>query len=115
MTEVRAPASARDGPTAPWPLLSVSDVAVSFGPLRALDGVDLAVRPGEIVALAGENGAGKTTLVRCIAGDIAPTSGEIVLDGGPVTRDPAAGRAAGHRRGLAGPGAVRQPGHRRRT
>jgi signal transduction histidine kinase/ABC-type branched-subunit amino acid transport system ATPase component len=81
---------ARNGPKASWPLLSVSGVAVRFGPLRALDGVDLAVRPGELVALAGENGAGKTTLVRCIAGDIRPTSGKIVLDGRQVTRDPAA-------------------------
>ena len=85
----------RGRPPAPWPLLSVSGVAVRFGPLRALDGVDLAVRPGELVALAGENGAGKTTLVRCIAGDIRPTSGKIVLDGRPVTRDPAAAARQG--------------------
>ena len=77
------------------PLLSVSGVAVRFGPLRALDGVDLAVRPGELVALAGENGAGKTTLVRCIAGDIRPTTGKIVLDGRQVTRDPAAAARQG--------------------
>src|SRR5260370_37294882 len=69
------------------PLLQVSALAVRFGPLRALDGVDLAVRPGELVALAGENGAGKTTLVRCIAADIRPTSGEVHFDGRPVTRD----------------------------
>src|SRR5271170_370465 len=80
-------AAAGDGPRPSRPLLSVSGVAVRFGPLHALDGVDLAVRPGELVALAGENGAGKTTLVRCIAGDIRPTSGKIVIDGRQVTRD----------------------------
>jgi signal transduction histidine kinase/ABC-type multidrug transport system ATPase subunit len=85
----------RDRPTAPRPLLTVSGVAVRFGLLRALDGVDLAVRPGELVALAGENGAGKTTLVRCIAGDIRPTSGRIVVDGRQVTRDPAAAARQG--------------------
>ncbi len=72
------------------PLLSVSGLAVRFGALRALDGVDLAVQPGELVALAGENGAGKTTLVRCIAGDIAPASGRILLSGRPVLADPLA-------------------------
>jgi signal transduction histidine kinase/ABC-type multidrug transport system ATPase subunit len=71
------------------PLLTVSGLAVSYGALRALDGVDLAVRPGELVALAGENGAGKTTLVRCIAGDITPTSGRIALAGRPSTGGPA--------------------------
>jgi signal transduction histidine kinase/ABC-type branched-subunit amino acid transport system ATPase component len=82
-----APAvGARPGPA--WPLLSVSGLAVQFGALRALDGVDLVVQPGELVALAGENGAGKTTLVRCVAGDIAPTSGRILLSGKPVLAEP---------------------------
>ena len=64
----------------------MSGIAVRFGAVRALDGVDLAVRPGEVVALAGENGAGKTTLVRCIAGDIRPSSGEILFDGKATSR-----------------------------
>ena len=72
------------------PVVSVSRLAVAFGPVRALDGVDLTIRPGEIVALAGENGAGKTSLVRCLAGDIAPSNGEILLDGRPLPADPQA-------------------------
>ena len=75
---------------AAMPLLSVADLGVSFGAVRALDGVHLTVRPGELVALAGENGAGKTTLVRCIAGDIAPSQGEIFFSGRRVAADPAA-------------------------
>jgi simple sugar transport system ATP-binding protein len=68
-------------PAVATPLLSVSGLSVRYGSLQALDGVNLTVRPGELVALAGENGAGKTTLVRCIAGDISPTQGEIFLSG----------------------------------
>jgi signal transduction histidine kinase/ABC-type multidrug transport system ATPase subunit len=71
------------------PLLSVSGLSVSFGQVRALEGVNLSVRTGELVALAGENGAGKTTLVRCIAGDVVPASGEVFLAGRRVPADPA--------------------------
>ncbi len=80
---------------APAPLLTVSGLEVRFGAVRALDGVDLSVRPGELIALAGENGAGKTTLVRCIAGDIAPASGEIFLAGRKVLADPRAAARQG--------------------
>ncbi len=75
--------------------LTVSRLGVRFGPLTALDGVDLKVRPGELVALAGENGAGKSTLVRCIAGDITPTSGVVALDGRPVPADPISAKRRG--------------------
>jgi D-xylose transport system ATP-binding protein len=77
-------------PEAPLPLLSVAGLNVSFGPVRRLSDVELTVGRGELVALAGEPGAGKTALVRCIAGDLAPTEGEILLDGRPVPTDPAA-------------------------
>src|SRR5689334_25321087 len=66
------------------PLLSVSGLSVSFGRLRALDDVNLSVRTGELVALAGENGAGQTTLVRCIAGEVVPASGEGLFGGRPM-------------------------------
>ena len=88
------------------PQLSVSRLVARFGSLTALDGVNLDVRAGEVVALAGENGAGKTTLIRCIAGDIAPASGTIRLDGQPMPPDPIAARRAGRPRRVAGPGAV---------
>jgi signal transduction histidine kinase/ABC-type multidrug transport system ATPase subunit len=77
-------------PAAPPPLLSVSDLAVSFGPVRALEGVSLAVGEGEIVALAGENGAGKTTLIRCIGGDIEAATGTVRLGDRVMPADPAA-------------------------
>ena len=70
------------------PLLSVSGLGVSFGLVRALSDINLDVRSGELVALAGENGAGKTTLVRCIAGDIVPATGEVFLAGRRVPADP---------------------------
>jgi signal transduction histidine kinase/ABC-type multidrug transport system ATPase subunit len=82
-------------PEAPPPLLSVSDLGVSYGLVRALDGVTLRVQSGELVALAGENGAGKTTLVRCIAGDIAPTQGQVTVAGRQVSADPSAAARAG--------------------
>jgi len=72
------------------PLLTVSGLSARFGPVHALAGIDLAVYPGELVALAGENGAGKTTLVRCIAGDVGPASGEIHMAGRRMHADPAA-------------------------
>jgi signal transduction histidine kinase/ABC-type multidrug transport system ATPase subunit len=92
--EARSAALTTVPKTAVAPLLTVSNLSVSFGQLPALRGVDLAVRPGELVALAGENGAGKTTLVRCIAGDVAPASGEIQMAGRRVHAHP--GAAARH-------------------
>jgi signal transduction histidine kinase/ABC-type multidrug transport system ATPase subunit len=82
----RGDASRAEGAAA-GPLLTVSGLSVSYGRIRALEDVDLSVRTGELVALAGENGAGKTTLVRCIAGDVVPASGEIFLAGRRVPAD----------------------------
>lgn len=70
-----------DSPAGDDALLSVSGLVADYGARRALHDVGFAVRRGEIVAIAGENGAGKSTVVRCIAGDIAPTAGEIWFDG----------------------------------
>jgi ABC-type branched-subunit amino acid transport system ATPase component len=58
-------------------MLSAAQLARSFGSLRAVDGVDLAVRAGSITGLIGPNGAGKTTLFDLIAGTQVPSAGEI--------------------------------------
>jgi signal transduction histidine kinase/ABC-type branched-subunit amino acid transport system ATPase component len=87
--------SAVSQPAQSGPLLSVSRLAVDYGALRALTGIDLDIWPGQAVALAGENGAGKTTLVRCIAGDITPTAGEIMLGGRLVSASPVAAARQG--------------------
>jgi ABC-type sugar transport system ATPase subunit len=76
-------------------MLRTMGLTVEFGTRTALNDVAFDVRGGEIVALAGEPGAGKTTLVRCIAGDLAPTSGEVVVGGRPLPADLAAARRRG--------------------
>jgi branched-chain amino acid transport system ATP-binding protein len=62
-------------------LLSVKDLAVSYGGIHALRSVYLDVAPGELVALIGANGAGKTTTLRAILNAVAPQSGEILYRG----------------------------------
>jgi methyl-galactoside transport system ATP-binding protein/inositol transport system ATP-binding protein len=62
-------------------LLEMKNIVKTFPGVKALRGVNLQVRPGEIHALMGENGAGKSTLMKCIAGIYRPTSGEIFFDG----------------------------------
>lgn len=63
--------------------LRMRGVTKSFGAVRALDGVDLEVRAGEIHALIGENGAGKSTLMKVLSGAHAPDAGTMELDGAP--------------------------------
>jgi ribose transport system ATP-binding protein len=67
----------------PAPLLRMEGISKRFGATRALDGVSLAVRAGEVLALIGENGAGKSTLMKILSGAHAPDAGAIQLDGRP--------------------------------
>jgi len=66
-------------------MLEVRDLAVSFGGVRALDGVDLAIAAGEIRGIIGPNGAGKTTLLNVIGGFLPPERGAVHLAGHPIT------------------------------
>jgi branched-chain amino acid transport system ATP-binding protein len=75
------------------PVLRLRGVGRRFGGLRAVDGVDLDIRPGERRTILGPNGAGKTTLFNVIAGEFPPTEGTIELFGTDVTSDPARHRA----------------------
>ena len=68
------------------PCLALDQVSRHFGGLKAVDGVTLAVQPGERHALIGPNGAGKTTLFNVISGELAATGGTITLLGTDVTR-----------------------------
>jgi len=67
------------------PLLQVDALGVSFGRSQILDGIELAVRAGEFIAIIGPNGAGKTTFLKAAAGLVA-AKGNIVLDGTPLSR-----------------------------
>src|SRR5262249_26383344 len=91
-------ASQGDGRMPKVPVLGLAGLSVAFGGLRAVDGVTLAVAPGERRALIGPNGAGKTTLFTLIGGELKPAAGEIMLFGQDVTRLAPERRA---RRGLA--------------
>ena len=59
------------------PLLEVKNLTKRFGGLTAVNGVDFAIRPGEVVGLVGDNGAGKSTLIKMIAGSTSRTRADL--------------------------------------
>lgn len=80
----------------PPPALEAQKIEKRFGAVRALKGVDLSLRPGEVHALLGENGAGKSTLMNILFGLIVPDGGTLLRDGQPMQfRSPQDAMAAG--------------------
>src|SRR4051794_23347812 len=78
------------------PVLSARGLVKTFGRVVGLDGVDLNLYPGEVLAIIGDNGAGKSTLIKCLTGALVPDAGELILDGKPVQfRRPQDAREAG--------------------
>ena len=65
-------------------LVEMQDVGKAFGPIVALEGINLTVRAGEVACVLGDNGAGKSTLIKIISGLHPHTSGELKVDGAPV-------------------------------
>ncbi|HEX8787033.1 MAG TPA: ATP-binding cassette domain-containing protein, partial [Telluria sp.] len=75
---------ATGGAGAEVPVLQLTGISKRFNGIHALSGVNLNIRPGEVMALIGENGAGKSTLVKTLTGIYQPDAGAILLDGQPV-------------------------------
>ncbi|QWW70709.1 sugar ABC transporter ATP-binding protein [Rhizobium sp. WYJ-E13] len=66
-------------------VLAARNIAKSYGNVHALKGVNFDIRRGQVTTLFGENGAGKSTLMKILSGVVQPTSGEIILDGTPIS------------------------------
>jgi fructose transport system ATP-binding protein len=78
------------------PVLEARSLVKTFGRVVGLDGVDLQLYPGEVLAIIGDNGAGKSTLIKCITGALSADAGELLLDGEPVNfKGPLDSREAG--------------------
>ena len=70
------------------PLLEVRGLEAGYGPAKVLQGVDLDVEAGQVVALLGRNGVGKTTTISAVTGMLRPTAGSVRLDGAELARRP---------------------------
>ena len=82
--------------TTKTPVLAARRLVKTYGHVIGLDGVDIELYAGEVLAIIGDNGAGKTTLIKCLTGAEVPDEGELELDGKPVRfRRPQDAREAG--------------------
>jgi simple sugar transport system ATP-binding protein len=78
------PTGGTEGSAAAEYALRTEQLSMSFGPVVALQSLDLNLRPGEVLGLVGDNGAGKSTLVKILTGFYRPGGGRIYLDGEEV-------------------------------
>jgi fructose transport system ATP-binding protein len=86
----------RLGDAVATPILRASGLVKRFGRVTALDGSDLELYPGEVLAVIGDNGAGKSSLIKCLSGAMVPDEGSIELNGARVSfRSPQDARSAG--------------------
>ena len=111
MSATVAPAA----PTDPSPVVSLRGVSKRYGPIQALEDVDLELRAGEVHCLAGENGAGKSTLIKILTGADPARRGRATRSTAATsaTRSPAAGARRRHRRRLPGAQPAARPVGRR--
>jgi len=77
--------SSSGGVVSASPILAATGLRRSFGQTEALRGIDLAIWPGEVLAVMGPSGSGKSTLLHCLAGVLVPDAGEVVVDGQPIS------------------------------
>src|SRR3954447_7645049 len=76
------------------PGIVIRELRKRYGDTRALDGLDLDARPGEVLGIAGPNGAGKSTMIKILAGEEGPDEGELTVDGAAWSPANAAARVA---------------------
>ena len=73
--------SGKESPSPDKPLVLMRGISKSFGPVKALQGIDLELLPSEILGLVGDNAAGKSTLMKILSGALRPDAGEILFEG----------------------------------
>ncbi len=83
-----SPADGASLPQTSVPAISLRGLTKTFGPVTAVDGIDLDIADGEFFSMLGPSGSGKTTVLRMVAGFEAPTAGQVVLGGRDVTGEP---------------------------
>jgi len=77
--------SSQDSTATPKPVLQARGLVKRYGSVTAIDGADFDLLEGEILAVIGDNGAGKSSLIKALSGAVIPDSGEILVNGSPVT------------------------------